>query len=299
MARRVGLHISMGCPAVPSTRTAPLGSRVAARTRLTQFLPCGLALLFLGFAMWAASGVAYACDPATGQGCDMNPPASQPPASQPTNSTPSASQPPASSPPASQPPGESFIPPGSSTRPTPSSPPGEAFVPPGAATGAPSVVQPVVTVAAQPPVGDATPAAVTPPTADTSTSGGGSGRPWWGPIGGGAALCGAAAAAGEMTSDTKKKVGTGAFGVVGVLGLFTSGPPGWIMIGVGVLGEVAIWGFGALDGKSASTSAAPAPVKEYRPKVAEQHYKNLDDAEIPTQPKSEAPDPNTAEDLTR
>jgi hypothetical protein len=289
-------RIGGGRAVVLRLRSDRLASRRLALTRVMRCVRCGLGLLVLAFVMWAATGVAYACDPVTGQGCDMTPSSSQPPASQPATSAPPASRPPASS---TQPPGESFIPPGS-TRTTPTSPPGEAFIPPGAATGSTPASQPLVNLAAQPPGADSTPVAVTPTAADTSKSSGGSDRPWWRALGGGAALCGAGAAAGAMTSDTKKVIGTIGFAAVGVIGVLTGGLAGLAVFGVGVIGEVAIWGFGALDDKKpVSATDAPAPVKEYKPAVAAEHYKNLEDAEIPTQPKSAAGDPNTIEDTPR
>jgi hypothetical protein len=108
------------------------------------------ALVAFGFVVWSTTGVARACDPATGVGCDTPPAtAASPPASAPQ--APAAPQQPATGG------GEPFIPPGAQSTPTPSS------------------------TLATPPSSEATPAPVVPATDEASSSSGGSGGggvPW-------------------------------------------------------------------------------------------------------------------------
>lgn len=105
------------------------------------------AVVVFGVAVWSATGVAHACDPATGIGCDTPPataaPAPQAPAAPQQPRTPSGG-------------GEPFIPPGAQGTPTPST----VAAPPSTAAPAPVV-----------------PETAAEPASSTSDSGGG-GVPW-------------------------------------------------------------------------------------------------------------------------
>ncbi len=108
------------------------------------------ALVVFGFAVWATTGVAHACDPVTREGCNDPPPATAAPA-----------------------PAAPETPPAPATPQQPATGGGEPFIPPGGQSTPSST-------AATPPSSEATPAPVVPATdeASSSSDGGGGGVPW-------------------------------------------------------------------------------------------------------------------------
>jgi hypothetical protein len=149
---------------------ARIGGHGAGRALL-----CGLAVVVFGWVVWAAGGVAYACDPVTGVGCDMTTPSTTPS----TQATPNTAATPSSQPV----PGQPFAP-GSQRPSAPRAPAGEPFLPPGAQAPAtpPSSTatpeQPGASVVPEPTQAPSTPGANEPDPAATS-SGGGGGKWGW------------------------------------------------------------------------------------------------------------------------
>jgi hypothetical protein len=76
-------------------------------SRLSRLLLVG-ALATLSLTFWTFTGIAHACDPVTGEGCDMSPPPEEeeedPPETSPPHTSPPATHPPATSPPRTNPP---------------------------------------------------------------------------------------------------------------------------------------------------------------------------------------------------
>jgi hypothetical protein len=90
-----------------------LGGSGIGRVLRAALAGLGVAVLFIGLGLWLMAGTAQACDPVTGEGCDMTPSSSAPA----TESTPPAQQPPAtrSTPTTAPAVGEPFIPPAATT----------------------------------------------------------------------------------------------------------------------------------------------------------------------------------------
>jgi hypothetical protein len=106
-----------------------------------------------------------------------------------------------------------------------------------------------------------------------------------------------------MSDDTKKKVGTVTFGLVTAIGvkIVIGGSllGGGAVIAIGVAGLLYLWTKPTT--KSGLSLGTPPPGGFVLPGT-EQHIKDLTDPDgvnLPTQPKSAAPDPNTAEDLPK
>jgi hypothetical protein len=154
----------------------------------------GLALLIVfGVAMWLMTGTASACDPVTGQGCDMTP-SSAPQSSAPQSPAPQAPSAPQPSPQPS---------------PRPTEPPGGPFIPPGAAvtttTEAPTTTTVAPTTTTEAPTTTTVATTASEPASTSSGSSGGGGPlgrlgPWLG----GAALLGGVGIGGLALAGRKK-----------------------------------------------------------------------------------------------